>query len=1270
MALIDNIVFGATNEGSVCQTEERNRDFAALILELNRDFIIAEVTAYLNTAFSTVSTSCDAGNDTFVISDTSWLVQNSAVKFTGSVFGGAVAARTYYVREIVSSTQFSISETRYGPVYPLTTSTGSMTVQLVYDTVQWTLDVGAYLDALKYDLKYPGNYKSRYAARYKVNAILGSLEEDMFYLRDATGLRDMTLADMAGDVTPPNEYGTSRVTGGAYASLDPGWGPDDFTTWIIDRSPYIQGVTTFGTGAIGQKIDGALHNGGNDSIVSNDFTQVISDGIGAWVANNGRAELVSVFTYYSHIGYLSTEGGRIRGTNGNCSYGTFGAVAEGVDATETPNSAAVDNITKFTAELYAITTNGSALLRAEFLNAGIDYTELTWGITGGGVNGAAVQDEFRDDGVYQVRLLEGTPLAEQFGGLGYFTAANTAQVGTLTQITIAATDDSPDNRYVGMTILLTGGTGVGQTGKITAYNSSTKVATVVKISDGTAGWDHIVPGTAVISPDASTTYTIEPSVDFTAPGFTPTSVTVGSSTYTDVVFGQTAVTYTGLTGTYSGAGVVTDATFDIIRNGWKYFVTCTNGGAGYERLETITIDGALLGGASTTNDIVITVTSVDPLTGGLVLLDGDGFPAIPFDFVGNGVGGRYVALRSGSLTGAYSNDGISWTNMNMPSSQNWESVVSALVDDGSSQAKRSIFVAVATGANAAAYSEDGISWTATTLPISSNWTSVTYGNGRFIAISSNSTTVAISLDGINWDLTGTLNSTGFTEITYGRGIFVAVKSGSAVAATSDDGVVWADRTLPASLNWNSVTWGNNRFVAVATNSNNGAYSLNGTTWTTMTMGSLDGSSVAGYQKVRYGQGLFMATAYVAGVENYSFVATSEYGIQWTARGVPQVGNIAGYNALAFGAPQRSGHWVVLSFAAGTHAVRIRAGATARGRVSVADSKVFQVLITEPGSGYDTLPTLTITDPGVIYNVVHTVRKGKGVLANPTFTNRGSSYVTGSANLSDGDGFADNYQATGVISVRRVTQRPVAGSNIVFSHLPDRVFKLVNVLTFLGEVDGSYSAFFQISPPLTISEAPENGTTLETRIRYSQVRLTGHDFLDIGTGGFETSNYPGLPLIAPDPAKETRELGGGRVFFTSTDQNGNFRVGDLFAVEQSTGIATLNADAFNISGLNELNLGNVTLGGGSATITEFSTDPFFSADSDNVVPTQRAIKAYIASQIGGGGASLNVNSVTAGSILINSNQITTITGGPIQMNTTFDFRGGVIGIPIALNFFLI
>jgi hypothetical protein len=105
-------------------------------------------------------------------------------------------------------------------------------------------------------------------------------------------------------------------------------------------------------------------------------------------------------------------------------------------------------------------------------------------------------------------------------------------------------------------------------------------------------------------------------------------------------------------------------------------------------------------------------------------------------------------------------------------------------------------------------------------------------------------------------------------------------------------------------------------------------------------------------------------------------------------------------------------------------------------------------------------------------------------------------------------------------------------------------------------------------------------------------------------------------------------------------------------------------------LQELTLGNLALGGGSATISEFSTDPFFTANSDSVVPTQRAVKAYIASQIGGGGAALNVNSVTAGSIFISNNQITTTTGSTVNINARLNFTAGVTGIPLAFNYFIL
>ncbi len=1268
MTLLDDIIFGATDEGSLCATGLRSADYACLQLERNRSYIVNELTAYISSTYTSSVSATAATTNLITVSSTSWMKRNTAIRFSGTPLGGLTAGTTYYVQNVVSATTFKVSSVRNSnTALTLSSTTGSFTVSLYYDSNLCERDVHRYIDALKYDLKYPGNYKSRMAARLYSNSVTGSLEEDMFYLRDNTGVRDMTLEGLTGDLLAPNEFGTSRVSAGAYVSLDPGWGPDDFRTWINTRSPYIQGVSTFGTAAIGQKIDGAIHNGGNDSIVSNDFTQVISDGIGAWVANNGRAELVSVFTYYAHVGYLSTGGGRIRGTNGNCSYGDFGAVAEGYDVTETPNTATVDNRFQFDAVVGSVFTDSESIYQFEFDNAGIDYTEATWTITGGGAGANVLQDEFRDDGVFEVRLLDlvddstNAPEASgNFGGFGYITNSNTAQTGSSSSLTLAATDSETSSAYVGMKIYLTGGTGAGQYGIISAYNSGTKIASVVKETTGASGWDHMISGTVIANPDASTTYTIEPALTFTAPNFTDVSNTMSTSgTWSDVIFGSTTASYTSLYGTYTGNG--SGANFTVVRNGWKYTAYIQTAGLGYERLETITIAGTSLGGLSSNNDLVITITAVS--TTGAIL---------EFDIEGYGCGGRFVALRTGGVTaGAYSDNGSTWTAMTLPSSGNWVALAHGSIDDGSSVLEQSRFVAIRSGSDQAAYSDDGINWTATTMPSNTTWCSVVYGNGRFVAVNSTNSSVAISLDGIAWDITGT-NTGAATEITYGKGLFVTVRTGSTAAASSPDGVTWTARTLPASSAWNSVTFGNNVFVAIATDSNSGAYSINGTSWTAMTLGSADGSTVAGYQKVRYGQGLFMATAYIASVQDYSYVATSENGLNWTIRGLSEgsLSNaLSGYSAVAFGSPHRTGYWTVIMKDSGNHVVRVRGGARARARAYVADEKIFSIRMIEPGSGYDTAPTLTITDPNNIYEAPTSVRKGKGVLSQPTFTNRGTGFSTGSAEIDTGDGYADIYQSGSFVAVRRLTEQPVPGSNVVFDHLPDRTFKLVNVFTFLGTNEGAYTCFFQISPSFTISEAPEHLEDITTRIRYSQVRLTGHDFLDIGTGNVAETNYPGTATQTTIPANETVENDGGRVFYTSTDQDGNFRVGGLFSIEQSTGVATLNADAFNISGLQELNLGEVTLGGGSATITEFSTDPFFTADSDTVVPTQRAIKAYIAAQIGGGGAALNVNSVTAGSIKIDSNQITNITGASIKMKAVFEFRGGVTGYPMAWNYFL-
>ena len=1283
-------------------------------LELNKEFIVEEVLNYVDNTFNARVTGVNEATDEIEIDDTSWLSYGMPIKFYNDEDAGdstdavvnanLLETETYYVRDITSATTFTISLSQYGAVIDQSNYGENFVVAKAYEYNRdlCARDVREYVDAIKYDLQWPQQWKRTYnftnveidnngtttqstdtvaiylsgfyrtglATRYYVNSVIGSQEEDMYYLRNGTGLRLQTLDGLRGDLGPENAYGTQRPTAGAYASLDPGWGPDDQRVWITARSPYVQNLTTFGFAAIGQKIDGALHNGGNDSIVSNDFTQVISDGIGAWVTNNGRAELVSVFTYYSHIGYLCEAGGRIRGTNGNNSYGKFGSVAEGVDPDETPVTAIVDNRLQYNAVVSNVFTDGAdEILQLEYSHAGNDYTEATINIFGSGDSEELLQEDFRDEAVNNVRIIEiddstGNPDATA-GGSGYLVVTNTAQTGSTTSITLAATDGNSSTAYPGMKLYITGGAGVGQFGIIDTYNSGSKIATIVKESDGTSGWDHVIPGTTIVAANSSSTYLIEPRASFTAPTKTNSQQTGISGAYRKAAFIETSAQYTGIVPSTQSDG--TGATFDITRNGDKYYIELATAGTGYTRLDTITMLGSNLGGADTTNDIVVTITAVDAETGAITA----------YDFTGIGRKGVFVATPLSGTAGQFSTNGTSWSATTLATSATWTDLTAGNIDDGTTTFKQSYAVALGvSGGNAVAnYSLNGTTWTASspsglsaTNRVAGAFGQIATAISRFVVIADNDQDVAYSDNGgQTWTTTATaLPSTGYTDIAYGLGRFVAVKTASQEMAYSEDGITWTTVAsgMPSVLNWSRVVFGNGRFVAITGNSDTIAYSLDGENWTAVanavaTTPALD---------IAYGQGMF-----VIATDDNNQVFYSEDGVYWPTGGYTLANTYTGgLYAIAFGNPDRDPKFVAFASSTGTQVLNAKIGATTKGRVGVANEQVFEVRITDPGSGYgSTPPTLTITDPNNIDDVLFTVRLNNAVLGQPTFIARGSGFIQASAEIdaASSNGNADFFQDGQFIAVRRLSATPVNGSNIVFDSLPGQVFKLVNTVSLVGLIEGDKVGFLQLSPPMEIEDAPLDGDGVTMRIRFSQVRLTGHDFLDIGTGNFAETNYPGDPFNDPDPDNETKGSNGGRVFFTSTDQDGNFKVGDLFSIEQSTGVATLNAEAFNIAGLQELSLGEVTLGGNSASITEFSTDPFFTANSDTVVPTQRAIKAYIEAQIGGGGASLIVNSVTAGDIFINGTQITTISGATINIKANVNFQGAVLGRPLAYNYFL-
>jgi hypothetical protein len=1169
--------------------------------------------------------------------------------------------------------------------------------------------IGRYIDALQYDVRYTGNYKSLLEARYYRNAVLGCTDtEDMFYVRNGTGIRNCTLKGIESTLNPAVAFDLYQLPlGGAYVSLDPGWGPADTRTWINTRSPYIQGVTTIGTGCVGQKVDGALHNGGNRSIVSNDFTQVLSDGIGAWVLNNARAELVSVFSYYAHIGYLAQDGGIIRATNGNSSYGTYGVIADGIDATETPVIAR--NYTRAQQAIVAAAFAGDFVDEIQILewtNAGQDYSNLTAAFVGAGIDADVVFEDFRDDAVFEARVTDanaGTAnVAQAIGGGGYTLVQNNAQTGDATTITIATNDPNSITEYLGMRIILTSGAGTGQYGYITAYDNVTKLVTVYRESDDQPGWDHVVPGKPLTIPLlTNTTYRIEPRVIFSAPAYAAQEIVVPTSTtWTDIIYGDTTESYTDIAVNESGTGTTIDvvaalATFDVVKQGRDYSITVNNGGAGYQSGQLLTIDGDLIGGATPLNDLIILVTDVSDDSTNSIL-------AAQQKTYGTGedneaASGRFVAVSSGGSAALYSEDGINWTSFNMPSAGDWKCLAAGRVTYPA--VGNHIFVAIRTGSSVAASSTNGINWTTRSMPASRSWKSCIYGGGLFLAIASDSNSAAYSLNGTSWTTTvlpgfgdSTLNE--WIDVAYGKNTYVVLaNSGNNVMVGSYNSTLntwsWTGQIMDviadsSAKDWVSIAYGNDRFVAISS-TGDVAYSFNGSDWLPATMPSQDGSTAHNWKKIRYAQGVFFAIGdtgardvagdITVGPSNYA--AQSADGVVWTAR---TLASSKEWVSIAFGNPyvdardstvgKSTPMWIAIDNTDKFN--KIQTGARAMGRVTLSSGIIRSVKLWDPGSGYTEGPTCTFVDPNNGTEAVIEARTADGVIGSTSWINRGLGYRTLSTSVTvTGNGFADVVPSGKFIVINDLLVYPGPGANLEIAGLTGS-YTLV-AIEEIGPTDRGLAARIRVSPEIKVRDNLQHLTEITIRTQFSQCRITGHDFLDIGTGNFEETNYPELysGFYTPAPENEVVEQDRGRVFYTSTDQNGNFRTGELFAVEQATGIVTISSDFFDLGGLSELRLGGIRVGGTGAVVREFSTDPLFTADSNNIVPTQRAIKAYLASRLSIGGSEIAVGSFIAGTVLVGPDRFNSTAGIRIIVPVRAEFDGansGISGMMLAQNMF--
>ena len=317
--------------------------------------------------------------------------------------------------------------------------------------------------------------------------------------------------------------------------------------------------------------------------------------------------------------------------------------------------------------------------------------------------------------------------------------------------------------------------------------------------------------------------------------------------------------------------------------------------------------------------------------------------------------------------------------------------------------------------------------------------------------------------------------------------------------------------------------------------------------------------------------------------------------------------------------------------------------------------------------YQNGETITGGTSGATAKVVNVQNEPKVIyIVGQTGTFQAGEVVTGgtsstSATLDSGGSFAVNQ--SGRILVTTFATAPDVGDSVQFAATDGNAYQIQSLSTVTISATDYTVLVFSTSRATPVPAA----TVVNCRKRFSTVRLTGHDFLKIGTGDKATTNWPGTPTQPPSQADQiiSNTTDPGRVYYVATDELGNFYVGDYFKVDQATGQATLNSSAFNLSGLETLQLGAI---GGliGASINEFSTDGAMSQNSDAKCPTQAAVRTYVgtvaATTPTGGTFAVTGNQTISGNLTVNGTTTTVATTNTTIEDQLLELGTGRTGAP--------
>jgi len=249
-------------------------------------------------------------------------------------------------------------------------------------------------------------------------------------------------------------------------------------------------------------------------------------------------------------------------------------------------------------------------------------------------------------------------------------------------------------------------------------------------------------------------------------------------------------------------------------------------------------------------------------------------------------------------------------------------------------------------------------------------------------------------------------------------------------------------------------------------------------------------------------------------------------------------------------------------------------ATAEATIN-ANGSIDEIVLLTPGSGYTTQPSVTIDPP-----------TGPGAIQATT--------VAGKALIS------------GVSEMLMTLESGSRGVDISSNMILNGVDYLVTDVAAVGGQPNQRRVTTYPAPP---------SITTNAQIKF-------HQLSNISTGGLVMEyvgsgvTYNALPKYGGVPirTREINEFAPGRVFYSTVDNIGNLKIGDFFSVNQLTGEVTIDANSFNLSGLNAIGpfrrngvAVGVVLQEVSNNTTLLNSQGLFGEDT---VPTQYAVKEYV------------------------------------------------------------